>query len=44
VIEQARNLAKTILAIDQRLEQPHHALLKAELQLRSAHVAIRAVI
>ncbi|WP_027480720.1 ATP-dependent DNA helicase RecG [Deinococcus pimensis] len=44
VIEQARELAKTILAGDPTLTHPRLAALRAELQERAAQVAYREVI
>lgn len=44
VIEQARKLAKHILANDPRLEHPRLQYLKSELQSRSQSVAFREVI
>jgi ATP-dependent DNA helicase RecG len=44
VIEQARNLAKQVLADDPLLEKPANALLKSELQARAEQVAVRDVI
>ncbi|GEM47911.1 ATP-dependent DNA helicase RecG [Deinococcus cellulosilyticus] len=44
IIEQARNLAKRILAADPGLEKPQSQRLKLELRSRSAQVAIREVI
>jgi ATP-dependent DNA helicase RecG len=44
IIEQARNLAKSILEADPMLEKPANALLKVELQARAEQVSIRDVI
>ncbi|HEX2863277.1 MAG TPA: ATP-dependent DNA helicase RecG, partial [Deinococcales bacterium] len=44
VIEEARNLAKEILAADPRLERPENAALRAELTARAEQVAVRDVI
>ncbi|AFD25247.1 ATP-dependent DNA helicase RecG [Deinococcus gobiensis] len=44
IIEQARELAKHILAHDPRLEHPRLGYLRAELQSRSQSVAFREVI
>jgi ATP-dependent DNA helicase RecG len=44
IIEQARNLAKSILEADPMLEKPMNALLKVELQARAEQVSIRDVI
>ncbi len=44
IIEQARNLAKSILEADPMLEKPVNTLLKVELQARAEQVSIRDVI
>ncbi len=44
IIEQARNLAKSILENDPMLEKPVNALLRVELQARAEQVSIRDVI
>ncbi len=44
IIEETRELAKSILKADRALERPQNAFLKAELQARSSVVAVREVI